>query len=71
MTYTPLHDNGAWHGHLLPDLKAAPETAGGFGTTLIAEEYNVSLAQYLDKISVSIDGEKINFTTEAYGGDSN
>lgn len=66
MAYTPLHDNGAWHGHLLPNLKAAPETAGGFGTTLIAEEYNVSLAQYLDKISVSIDGKKVNFTTEAY-----
>ncbi len=20
MAYTPLHDDGAWHGHLLPDL---------------------------------------------------
>ncbi|GAD74155.1 putative alpha-glucosidase [Vibrio azureus NBRC 104587] len=67
MAYTPLHDNGAWHGHLLPDLSQSNEnTAGGFGTTIIAEEYNVSMAKYLEKPMIILDGKKADFTTKAY-----
>lgn len=69
MAFTPFHDNGAWHGHLLPDLKnkkASQETMGGFGTTIIAEEYNVSLAKYLEKISLILDGANTPFEAEAY-----
>jgi putative isomerase len=66
MAYTPLHDDGAWHGHLLPDLKAYPENKGGFGVTAIAEEYNTSVAEYFDKLSILKDGQPVNFTANAY-----
>nr|WP_105061572.1 alpha-glucosidase [Photobacterium angustum] len=66
MAYTPLHDDGAWHGHLLPDLKANPENKGGFGVTAIAEEYNTSVAEYFDKLSILKDGQPVNFTAKAY-----
>lgn len=63
MAFSPLHDNGAWHGHLLPKNT---EMMGGFGTTLIAEEYNISFAKYLDKISVFIADKKLDFSQEGY-----
>ncbi|PSV36757.1 alpha-glucosidase [Photobacterium sp. GB-210] len=66
MAYTPLHDDGAWHGHLLPDLKANPENKGGFGVTAIAEEYNTSVAEYFDKLSILKDGQPVDFKAVAY-----
>ncbi|EAR53970.1 hypothetical protein SKA34_07368 [Photobacterium sp. SKA34] len=66
MAYTPLHDDGAWHGHLLPDLKANPENKGGFGVTAIAEEYNTSVAEYFDKLSILKDGQTVDFKAVAY-----
>lgn len=66
MQYSPLYDDGAWHGHLLPDLIKHPENAGGFGTTAIAEEYNTSVAEYFDKLQVFIDGKAVNFKASEY-----
>ncbi|PSU95648.1 alpha-glucosidase [Photobacterium kishitanii] len=66
MAYTPLHDDGAWHGHLLPDLAKYPQNKGGFGVTAIAEEYNTSVAEYFDKLSILKDGQPVNFTANAY-----
>ncbi|SMY35448.1 Glucosidase YgjK precursor [Photobacterium andalusiense] len=66
MAYTPLHDNGAWHGHLLPDLQQRSENMGGFGVTAIAEEYNTSVAEYFDKLSILKDGQSVNFKATAY-----
>ncbi|WP_256384908.1 alpha-glucosidase [Photobacterium toruni] len=66
MAYTPLHDSGAWHGHLLPDLQQHPENMGGFGVTAIAEEYNTSVAEYFDKLSILKNGQAVNFTAKAY-----
>ena len=67
MAFTPLHDNGAWHGHLLPDLVTQSDAfGGGFATTLVAEEYNVSLAKYLEKPTLILDGKTIKFTTQAH-----
>ena len=66
MAYTPLHDDGAWHGHLLPDLKAYPENKGGFGVTAIAEEYNTSVAEYFDKLSILKNGQSVDFKAAAY-----
>lgn len=66
MAYTPLHDDGAWHGHLLPDLEKYPENKGGFGVTAIAEEYNTSVAEYFDKLSILKDGKVIDFKAEAF-----
>ncbi|MCD9497268.1 alpha-glucosidase [Photobacterium carnosum] len=66
MAYTPLHDDGAWHGHLLPDLKAHPENKGGFGATAITEEYNTSIAEYFDKLSILKAGQPVDFSAEAH-----
>ncbi len=66
MAYTPLHDDGAWHGHLLPDLAKYPQNKGGFGVTAIAEEYNTSVAEYFDKLSILKDGQPVSFTANAY-----
>ncbi len=66
MAYTPLHDDGAWHGHLLPDLEADPQSKGGFGVTAIAEEYNTSVAEYFDKLSILKDGKPVDFKAVAY-----
>ncbi|MCP4954725.1 MAG: alpha-glucosidase [Photobacterium aquimaris] len=66
MAYTPLHDDGAWHGHLLPDLQQHPENMGGFGVTAIAEEYNTSVAEYFDKLSILKDGLSVNFKATVY-----
>ncbi len=61
--YTPLYDNGAWHGHLLP----ATDASGGFGTTVIAEEYNVSFAKYLEQVSImTMDNTPITFETTSH-----
>ena len=62
--YTPFFDNGAWHGHLLPDSNS--NAVGGFGTTIIAEEYNVALAKYLERISIYQNGKPLEFKVKSH-----
>lgn len=62
--FNPLFDNGAWHGHLLPDNQ---DGIGGFpGTALLTEEYINFMANNFDRLSVYKDGKKIDFKMEAY-----
>lgn len=62
--FNPFFDNGAWHGHLLPDNQ---EGMGGFpGTALLTEEYINFMANNFDRLSVFKDGKKVNFTMQAY-----
>ena len=50
IAFNPLFDNGSWHGFLLP---GSPETYGSFtGPSIIAEEYNVLLGQYMDQLTL-------------------
>jgi putative isomerase len=64
MLYFPFYDNGAWHGHLLP-LDSLGAGAWG-GTSLIAEEYPIFLANNFDQLSVFANGEHLSFDLEAY-----
>ncbi|WP_394145219.1 alpha-glucosidase [Vibrio atypicus] len=62
--FNPFFDNGAWHGHLLPDNQ---EGMGGFpGTALLTEEYINFMANNFDRLTVFKDGKKVNFTMQAY-----
>lgn len=62
--FNPLFDNGAWHGHLLPD---STEGMGGFpGTALLTEEYINFMANNFDRLSVFKEGNKVDFSMEAY-----
>ncbi|MGY5540822.1 alpha-glucosidase [Vibrio brasiliensis] len=62
--FNPFFDLGAWHGHLLPDND---EGMGGFpGTALLTEEYINFMANNFDRLSVFKDGQKVQFTMEAY-----
>jgi len=62
--FNPFFDNGAWHGHLLPD---GPEGMGGFpGTALLTEEYINFMANNFDRLSVFKQGQKVEFEMEAY-----
>ncbi|QXC56388.1 alpha-glucosidase [Vibrio mimicus] len=62
--FNPFFDMGAWHGHLLPDSQ---DGMGGFtGTALLTEEYINFMADNFDRLSVYKDGQKIEFTMEAY-----
>ncbi|PSW20484.1 alpha-glucosidase [Photobacterium sanctipauli] len=62
--FNPFFDAGAWHGHLLPDND---DGMGGFpGTALLTEEYINFMANNFDRLTVFKDGEKVEFTMEAY-----
>ncbi|MGF1719943.1 alpha-glucosidase [Vibrio kyushuensis] len=62
--FNPFFDLGAWHGHLLPD---SDEGMGGFpGTALLTEEYINFMANNFDRLSVYKDGNKVDFTMNAY-----
>ncbi|AIW13195.1 alpha-glucosidase [Vibrio tubiashii] len=62
--FNPFFDNGAWHGHLLPDNQ---EGMGGFpGTALLTEEYINFMANNFDRLTVYKNGQKVEFTMEAY-----
>lgn len=57
--FNPLLDAGAWFGLLLPEVSAQQ---GGFaGPYLIAEEYGVYLAEQLDQLQLSIDGQPLDY----------
>ncbi|MDW5499592.1 alpha-glucosidase [Pseudomonas lundensis] len=62
--FNPFFDQGAWHGHLLPD---GPEGIGGFpGPALLTEEYINFMADNFDRLSLYKNGEKVNFSMTAY-----
>ncbi|CAI1677955.1 alpha-glucosidase [Serratia proteamaculans] len=62
--FNPFFDQGAWHGHLLPD---GPEGAGGFpGPALLTEEYINFMANNFDRLSLYKNGEKVNLSMTAY-----
>ena len=62
--FSPFFDNGAWHGHLLPDNE---DGMGGFpGTALLTEEYINFMANNFDRLSMYKDGQKVKFAMEAY-----
>ncbi len=62
--FNPFFDQGAWHGHLLPD---GPEGAGGFpGPALLTEEYINFMANNFDRLSLYKNGKKVNFSMTAY-----
>ncbi|MUK75651.1 alpha-glucosidase [Aliivibrio fischeri] len=62
--FNPFFDMGAWHGHLLPDND---DGMGGFpGTALLTEEYINFMANNFDRLSVYKDGNKVEFSMEAY-----
>ncbi|MGN2613257.1 alpha-glucosidase [Aliivibrio fischeri] len=62
--FNPFFDMGAWHGHLLPDND---DGIGGFsGTALLTEEYINFMANNFDRLSVYKDGNKVEFSMEAY-----
>ncbi len=62
--YSPFFDDGAWHGHLLPDNK---EGIGGFpGPALLTEEYINFMANNFDRLSVYQNSQKVDFKMEAY-----
>lgn len=64
MQYFPFYDNGSWHGHLLPSTDLDAGAWGG--TSLIAEEYPIFLANNFDQLSVFANGENLMFELEAY-----
>lgn len=48
--YNPLFDLGSWHGFLLP---SSSEVYGSFpGPMIVAEEFSVFIAEYLDRLSI-------------------
>lgn len=62
--FNPFFDQGAWHGHLLPD---GPEGAGGFpGPALLTEEYINFMANNFDRLSLYKNGKKVNVSMTAY-----
>lgn len=62
--FNPFFDQGAWHGHLLPD---GPEGAGGFpGPALLTEEYINFMANNFDRLSLYKNGKKVNLSMTAY-----
>ena len=49
----PLFDLGSWHGFLLPNKS---NSSGFAGPAIIFEEYTLYFGEYIEKLSVSVDG---------------
>lgn len=62
--FSPLFDMGAWHGLLLP--KSDDELGGFTGPALLTEEYINFLATSLDKLSLFINGKKVDLVGTTY-----
>lgn len=62
--FSPMFDNGSWHGHLLPENDS---NMGGFpGPALLTEEYINFMATDFDRLTVYQDGKKLTFKMKAY-----
>ncbi|AUJ69382.1 Glucosidase YgjK precursor [Pseudoalteromonas sp. NC201] len=62
--YSPLFDNGAWHGHLLPD--SAAEFGGFTGNAIITEEYLTYLFERIERLQVFHGDIKLQFDAAQY-----
>lgn len=62
--YSPLFDNGAWHGHLLPDNAA--EYGGFTGNAIITEEYLTYLFERIERLQIFHGETKLQFDAAQY-----